>query len=253
MLWNLILLRFLLYGACIFSGVPVFGGIGSDGRDQIRENSFWTQFADREGLWLVSATFPVPSDVHDRKKCYYYPESGSMDWFLSQVDQLATRENLDHPRLLMVGFSGGAHFVHRFGLWKPSRVSAIVAHSAAWWDEPVATAKTVPMLVMCGEDDDRFDLSMEFYQKASKMGFPMVWRSFPRLGHAVDARVLGLAQVFIKEFIGGKKPPFDWVGETQEWKAYPKKSAEVDRIPPEYRVWLPSEVVARKWEEGREN
>ncbi len=225
----------------------VLGGIGSDGHVICHGRNFWTEFADENQCWLLSATFPPVKDVHDRKNCYYYPESGSMRWLLQQIDALADKENIRDKKLLLYGISGGAHFVHRFTLWRPERVKAAVAYSAAWWDEPTEKIRTVPMLIMCGEEDPRYEPSIAFYRRVSLLGCPVLWRSFPRLAHEEDLRVIRLAQAFLRAFLD-HKPSWSWVGDIQEWRTYPADSLEVREIPLEYRVKIPSEEVARLWE-----
>jgi len=263
--WGIFILGFAISieGAEFFSRSPsanqpsaplllVLGGVGSSGGNIVRDNADWARFADENKLWLLSATFAYPKNVLDRKQCYYYPESGSMEWLAGEIDRLAKRNGLREKRLLMSGVSGGAHFVHRFALWNPDRVTALAAYSAAWWDEPASAIKKIPMLIMCGEEDERYEPSIMFYRKASLMGCPVLWRSFSNLGHEMDQRVIRLAQTFLKEFVRERKSTQPWVGDIQEWKAYPKDHPEARRIPLEYRVAIPSETVAKVWEHADE-
>ncbi|MBI4024361.1 MAG: hypothetical protein HY360_05230 [Verrucomicrobia bacterium] len=51
-----------------------------------------------------------------------------------------------------------------------------------------------------------------------------------------------------RSFSATRKGKGSYVGDIQEWRAYPANSDEAGRIPAEYRAVLPSEAVARAWE-----
>lgn len=167
------------------SGILVIcPGLNGSGEAACGEGSPWAEFADRQRLLLVSPTFYCdPGNVHDRRVCYYYPESGSFDWLLNEIDKVADQYGISDRKLLLFGFSAGAHVVHRLALWKPERVKAVVAQGAGWWDEPKMTGQRVPMLILCGEQDERYYVCLEFYRAAMRAGYPMAWRSYPGLGH----------------------------------------------------------------------
>lgn len=69
-------------------------GLNGSGEAACGEGSPWAEFADRQRLLLVSPTFYCdPGNVHDRRVCYYYPESGSFDWLLNEIDKVADPES----------------------------------------------------------------------------------------------------------------------------------------------------------------
>lgn len=223
-------------------------GLNGEGAEACREDGPWAKFADRYNLWILSPTFHCDSkDVRDRRKCYYYPESGSFEWLLTEIDKLADQHGISDRKLLLFGFSAGAHVVHRLALWRPERVKAVAAYSAGWWDIPKKDAQSVSMLIMCGEQDERYEPSIAFYREAMKVGWPVAWRSFSDVGHTIDDRVLTMTQCFLAAFVEthGLNP---WIGDIQEWLAYPADSKEAQAIPLEYRAILPSEQVAKVWE-----
>lgn len=225
-------------------------GLNGSGEVACQEGSPWAEFADRQRLLLVSPTFYCdPGKVHDRRVCYYYPESGSFDWLLNEIAKLADRHGISDRKLLLFGFSAGAHVVHRLALWKPDRVKAVVAQGAGWWENPRTVGQRAPMLVLCGEQDDRYYVSLEFYRAAMRAGYPMVWRSYPGLGHEVDDRVIKLAQAFFKAYGEDLKDESEWIGDIQEWQAYPTESEASESIPLEYRTILPSAMMVKVWKE----
>src|SRR5205823_4914970 len=118
-----------------FSGFNPGAGI-QRGWEFLRDES-WTRFADSHGLVLVGPSFvSSQQDVHAGQG-YYYAGLWSGEATLRALDEIAKRETahgtIRTERLFLFGVSAGAHFVHRFTLWRPERVAAFAVYSAAWW------------------------------------------------------------------------------------------------------------------------
>lgn len=138
-------------------------GINGDGKRYLYDYE-WRNFANKNRLALVSVFFVSTLSDIKNKKGYYYPDKGSGDILLEGMKKI----NCDKLPLLMYGFSGGAHFVSRFVAWKPEKVKAWCAYSAAWWDMPTLT--TPPGLVVCGENDFRLKATQNFFGMEEKIG-----------------------------------------------------------------------------------
>jgi len=117
----------------------------------------WKFFAGKCHLMLLAPTFTTSLEELKNRQGYYYPDQWSGAATEEALDELSRRENISTDKILIFGFSAGAHFAHRFALWKPDRVKAFVAYSAAWWDDPTDKLAHVPALIMCGEADPRYD------------------------------------------------------------------------------------------------
>ncbi len=223
----------------------------------------WSEFADREGLVLVAPTFKTTKDEAHSCKGYYYPAQWSGEVVLEAVRRIADakKENaveIETEKILIFGFSAGAHFAHRFALWKPDRVRAFAAYSAAWWDGPTVAARNVPGLIMCGEADGRYEASREFMAKGQALGLPWIWRGYRHTGHEMTPEVLRVAQAFLAHYahppatqpstLNARAP---LIGDIQSYRFYPADSAEAALIPGEARVELPSPAVAKAWSEER--
>ena len=126
--------------ACVPAGVlllvPGYNGSGSSMLDER-----WCRFADERGLVLLAPTFQTTPEQLKQEKGYYYPEQGSGRQVETALAEIRGKLGVKTDRILIFGFSAGAHFAHRFALWKPGRVRAFVAYSAAWWSEPKATLR----------------------------------------------------------------------------------------------------------------
>jgi pimeloyl-ACP methyl ester carboxylesterase len=149
---------------------------------------------------------------------------------------------------MFFGFSAGAHFSHRFALWKPERVKAFVAYSAAWWSEPTPSLKTVPALILCGEADERYPATFDFFRKGHALGCPWIWRSYAQTAHTLTPAVRSMAEAFLAHYVDHKTSALDqrWAGDFQTFKKV--RIQEKEAIPVEFRIELPSTEIANLWE-----
>ncbi len=180
--------------------VPGYNGKGEqmlDGR--------WKKFAEKNGLILLAPSFHAEGKENNEGKGYYYPEQGSGEVMEKALEEVKKRTGVATDKVLIFGFSAGAHYVHRFALWKPQRVKAFVAYSAGWWSEPTALVRKVPALVMCGEADERYAATFDFFKKGQRLGCPWVWRSYKSTGHALTPAVRDMAEVFLAHYAGSEK------------------------------------------------
>lgn len=225
--------------------VPGFNG---DGHGMLDSSSPWAKFADDQHLVLVGPTFKTtPEEMHSRRG-YYYPELWSGEATLKALEQIRAKTGVRNDKVLLFGFSAGAHFVHRFALWRPEKVTAFVAYSAGWWDAPKSTLRNTPGLIMCGEADERFEPTYAFFDQGRRLGLPLVWRGYSGVGHEMKPQIVKMAQAFLAFYAQGGKPQ-NFVGDIQSYRYHPVLSADAQRVPPESRVILPSQEIAEAWKE----
>jgi pimeloyl-ACP methyl ester carboxylesterase len=223
--------------------VPGYNGDGAGMLD-----ARWKAFAEKNGLVLLAPTFHAEGNENNQGKGYYYPEQGSGEVMEKALKELKRRTGADTDKILMFGFSAGAHYTHRFALWKPQRVQAFVAYSAGWWSEPTVRLKNVPALILCGETDERYGATYDFFRKGHKLGCPWVWRSYDHTGHELTPAVRDMAEVFLAQYAQAKigKPEDARFGDIQTFKSVGR--AERETIPEEFRIELPSQAVEEVWE-----
>ena len=162
------------------------------------------------------------------------------------LEQVKRETGVHTDKILIFGFSAGVHFAHRFALWKPERVKAFVAYSAAWWSEPTEALRDVPALIVCGEADaPRFEPTKEFFERGHEMGLPWLWRSYAGVGHTLTPRIRDLAEAFLAAQLKDE-PVLPLYGDTQTYRVV--EEAERESILPEVRVVLPSREFAEIWE-----
>ena len=238
-------------------------GCNGDGRGMLNESGPWARFADEAHLVLVGPTFKTTlEEVHSRQG-YYYPELWSGAATLKALEQIRAQTGVRSNKVLIFGFSAGSHFAHRFALWKPEKVAAFVAYSAGWWDEPKASLRDTPGLIMCGEADERFDSSFAFFVQGRRLGLPLIWRGYTGMGHELKPQVLKMAQTFLGyyaqqqklEQVARRRQPSGtpFIGDIQSYRFYPESSPEAAHIPLESRVGLPSLELAKVWAQENPN
>lgn len=232
---------------------------GYNGRGEQMLDARWKAFATNQKLVLLAPTFHAEGKENNDGKGYYYPEQGSGEVMEKALAEVKKRTGAETDQVLFFGFSAGAHYVHRFALWKPQRVKAFVAYSAGWWSEPTARVRKVPALVMCGEADERYGATWDFFKKGQRLGCPWVWRSYKEAGHALTPAVREMAEVFLGHYAGngeqagsgGRREaqagmPVSRYGDIQTYRSV--GPAERESIPEEFRIELPSKAVAEVWE-----
>lgn len=264
-------------------------GYNGSGKAWITGENAWTRFADREGMILLAPTFKTDvQEVHSHKG-YYYPELWSGKATLEALRQLHERTGADVKKILLFGFSAGAHFTHGFALWKPGRVKAFVAYSGGWWSKPTAALRDVPALILCGEADPRLEPTLEFFQEGAALHLPWIWRSYAGLGHEMRPEIIRMSEAFLAYYakehslttsdqtnqmnqtntgkrsltVNAVPTPLttsnapknaisskSWVGDIQTYETYPAGSTQAKQIPQEERVVLPSAQLAKAWRLG---
>lgn len=232
---------------------------GYNGKGEQMLDARWKAFATKNGLVLLAPSFHADGKENNDGKGYYYPEQGSGEVMEKALKEVEKRTGAETDQVLFFGFSAGAHFTHRFALWRPQRVKAFVAYSAGWWSEPTARVRHVPALVMCGEADERYGATWEFFKKGQRLGCPWVWRSYAGTGHALTPAVRDMAEVFLAHYAGNSEQagmggrrgdharmPESRYGDIQTYRSV--GPAERETVPEEFRIELPSDAVAEVWE-----
>jgi pimeloyl-ACP methyl ester carboxylesterase len=174
-------------------------GFNGNGGDLLRDEQ-WRAFAREHRLGLAGLSFASNPELFRLGRGYYYASQGSGDALLACV-QKAYGKKLP---LLLYGFSGGAHFTARFAEWQPARVTAWCAYSAAWWDEPQPDNHAAPGIVACGADDERYQTSLEYYQRGRRLGNRWAWVALPRTGHQPSAALERFAREYFAAILQQK-------------------------------------------------
>lgn len=106
--------------------------IHDTGRHNQHLRDQFAEFAESTNTIIISPLFPggiiVPGDLENYK--YLRFQNIRFDEILiSMVEEVAARYGIDGSRFSLFGFSGGAHFSHRFLYVHPDRLHAVVVAS----------------------------------------------------------------------------------------------------------------------------
>ena len=229
----------------------LFGGRNCDGKPEVSGKLGWTEWADLNGIFLVSPT--LKDDV------YWEPEKWSGRALLSALDAIALKYRISKKGLLYYGYSAGSQASNLFPAWRPDLCRAYVSHACGVFHEPSLRMKNVAGLVTCGDADiARYVLSREFVGKYRKLGISVIWRSFPNHPHDVPPGSIRLAQEFlahyhwrsIGEAEGAASIPSQgkqFVGDDADGVYYPADSSASMDIMDEDKIMLPSLALAEAW------
>ncbi len=218
-------------------------GRNGNGR-QYLEDARWVGFAERNRLGLVGLSFASEQTTRDIDS-YYHAANGSGGLL---VDGLKKIYGSDLP-VLLYGTSGGAHFTARFTEWRPERVAAWCAYSAAWWDSPAPHPHLPPGIVACGKADERLMASLHYFWDGRELGKPWLWIGISGAGHVavpeLDAFVADYFEQILKKKNQSPNPEHDgiWV-DIYEYSIIDRQAAAAR---PCASGWLPGRELYLKW------
>lgn len=100
---------------------------GTGRGNQVVRDSF-TALADRLNLIILAPLFPCGIDDPNDRDNYKYIEYRGIRFdhvLLAMIDEVAAKYGVTDTNFGLFGFSGGAHFAHRFYYLYPERLSAV--------------------------------------------------------------------------------------------------------------------------------
>ena len=192
------------------------------------------------------------------------------------VNELVDEYGIPDKNYLLWGNCGSAQFAARLCLRKPEYFLAIHVHMPGSFDKPTPEAAKVLWCLTIGELEGGYERSKRLVKAVNEMGYPIVYKAIPGLGHAghPDAAALGfeffrfaLQQREKRDALDielAKKSSFAGVIDVtthepwlQEFKTpvlygdmvnqeiYPP--SQVEMIPKGFRIALPTSNLARIW------
>ncbi len=193
------------------------------------------------------------------------------------VKELTVKYGIPDKKFLLWGLSGSAQYACRLALRKPEYFLAVHVHVPSSFDKPTPEANRVLWCLTTGELESGYERSQRFYAQCRELGYPMVYKAFVGLGHAVDARADSLGLKFFEYAINlrEEREAFDKQlkerssplqaqkeeGPLQPWPESFRTPAfvgdmvnqevfalaEQDMVPTAFRVALPTKKVAERW------
>ena len=237
-------------------------------------------FADRNSMamitWNTASMLPegvnisnITQEIEDKLQTKF-SEFGE-EW-RAAIKKVCHEFKLQDKDMLLHGVSRGAVFAHQISMRYPQQFLAVHTHIGKHYNETLPKeAKNTFWLVTTGEVDGGYQDSFELYSKLKKIGAPTLFKAGENLGHSSrrDIEELGVAfftyALNLRTHCENEKlknrthkdtpvslfqnavaaPP--WFGDFINQQAYQKGNPELDAIPVEQRVPLPTEDIAKAW------
>jgi hypothetical protein len=268
----------------------------ADNADQVRQNlqgrtavgrslGYATEFADKNQLAIIAwgsrrLWDPTKSwDELDKTTNKEMDESFdeiSKAWSKG-VEEFVRKYGIPKRNYLLWGVSGAAQFSCRLALRKPDYFLAVHVHIPSSFDQPTLEANRILWCLTTGELEAGYQRSLRFYAKCRELGYPMIYKAIPQLGHSGSSIADALGMEFfqyalslrsereayearlndpLKRVTPAKEPaqgqPWPaqfrnplFVGDIINQEAFP--FSQVERVPAGYRVSLPTKELADKW------
>jgi len=193
------------------------------------------------------------------------------------VRELGEEYGIPQKNFLLWGNCGSAQFAARLCLRKPEYFLAVHVHMPGSYDNPTPEAAKVLWCLTIGELEGGYERSKRWVKTVRDMGYPIVYKAIPGLGHSghPDAAALGfeffrfallqkdkrealdekltklsrsessdVSQPWPEEF---KTPVF--YGDIVNQEMYPPD--QVDTIPKGFRIAIPTKVMADIWQRDK--
>ncbi|HET6630180.1 MAG TPA: hypothetical protein VFG91_10435 [Woeseiaceae bacterium] len=116
------------------------------GRMQSLYRDLFAEFAEYNNCIVLAPLFPANVLQDGNLSAYKYLREGDIRYdqiVLGMIEEVAERYRISGERVLLFGFSGGGHFVHRFTILHPRRVLAasigapgavtVIDFEKPWW------------------------------------------------------------------------------------------------------------------------
>lgn len=189
------------------------------------------------------------------------------------VKELGEKYGIPQKNFLLWGNCGSAQFAARLCLRRPEFFLAVHVHMPGSYDKPTPEAAKVLWCLTIGELEGGYERSKRWVKTVRDMGYPIVYKAIPGLGHSghPDAAALGFK---FFEFALMQKNKRDALEEkVTKWKIFDSETRaepwleefrspvfyadmvnqeiypanEADMIPEGFRIAIPSKEIADIW------
>lgn len=151
----------------------------------------WEFLASKSGYVLLSPQF---------EEGYQELVHGEDERLIRMISEAQKEFSVDPDRIFLVGYSGGAEFVHRFALKHPQYAkAACVIGGENYVMLPGPKAGRVRYYVAVGKKDDRRQATLFFYQRLKKKGYDVSFQDYPSVGHELNASIREMVVRFLKD------------------------------------------------------
>lgn len=141
--------------------VTLLVSVHGTGRMQSLYRDLFAEFTEYHNCIVIAPLFPVGVRGDGNLHGYKYIEEGDIRYdqvILAIVDEVAETFRVSGEKVLMFGFSGGAHFTHRFTILHPERIKAASIGAPG---SVTLLDRTRPWWVGIGDVEQRFGVTVD--------------------------------------------------------------------------------------------
>ena len=125
----------------------------------------------------------------------------SLAW-MRGMKSLALKYRLPQSGYLLCGFSASAQFSIRLAMCRPHLFKAVYAHVPSSFPKPMPLSKEVQWCLTTGEKEVGYDRSIEFLEAAQAVGYSMIYKAIPGLGHRSHPQADRICEAFFDYVTG---------------------------------------------------
>jgi hypothetical protein len=236
-------------------------GSNGDGRPAA-EDTVWQSFATKNKLAIVACRFTDKPHDQNFIEAYADVSKGSGQALLDAIAKFSARSQhseIANAPLLLWGMSAGGEFNYEFAVWKPERVAAFIVNKGNFYYTalvPPATRSVPGILFVGGRDlEFRTNTIVGLFALNRRGGALWALAEEPGVGHVVG-KSRDVAMAFFEDVL-----PMRLSGENAGLVPLNAKSGFLgdfktksyqpigETAPKDPTAWLPTERVARAWQD----
>jgi hypothetical protein len=193
------------------------------------------------------------------------------------VEELSMKYGIPTRNYLLWGSSGAAQYAKRLALHRPEYFNAVHIHIPSSFGKPTIEARRVLWCLTTGELEAGYERSKKFYLQCRELGYPIIYKAIPGLGHEGSSIADNLGLKFFEYALGRieerevfeseMRNPFSKV--KQQWEKSPQRPwpntfrmpfqvgdivnqeafvvGDAAVVPDAFRVALPTAEIAKAW------
>ncbi|MFA5343218.1 MAG: hypothetical protein WC381_04560 [Kiritimatiellia bacterium] len=193
------------------------------------------------------------------------------------VEELSRKYGMPDKNFLLWGISGSAQYAARLALRQPQFFLAIHIHVPSSFDQPTPKANQVLWCLTTGECESGYQRSLRFVSACRELGYPIIYKAIPGLGHAGHPLTEKLGLDFFEYALSVREEKSQFEAEMsnptsnikREWLKQPNRPwpesfrnpafvgdvvnqdifrfERADMVPASFRIMLPTRELADTW------
>lgn len=120
------------------------------------------------------------------------------DAWAKGIDDISRKYGLPKNNFLLWGISAAGQYAARLALKKPEYFLAVHVHIPSSFDNPTRNAKKILWCLTTGENEIGYQRSLNFLRHCQQLGYPIIYKAIPGLGHSEHQSANQLGLVFFK-------------------------------------------------------